>query len=202
MKFLTTKNIIDWNILLEKFQNDPGDLNHANDSIDANKTSCNSYVELSKKHSEPWLFARDSFIEIIKGWFLAGYDLDNMFFYNYYPEVHFPKSILETFENITNCDAKECWISRVPPFIMVPYHRDEFDGEAEWTENTNKKIVRYTCFIDIPIEKQILIVGDDYYELIEQHRIIKWNDAKSVHGLVNLSSQSNFLFHIAGIDRD
>jgi hypothetical protein len=204
---LTTEGSIDWDSLILNLTISQGAIRHIDQTIDEKKTNIKSYHELIKKGFVPEQFSRTPFFNMVKNWRECGYNFKNINFKNYYPNLdqyvssHFSKSIVETFQNIVNMTVQECWVSKVDPFTSVPFHIDEYDGEEMWINKQNKKLVRYTVFIDKPINNQIFIVGDIYYENIEQHTIIKWQSTKETHALINCSNKPNFLFHFLGFEK-
>jgi hypothetical protein len=206
---LTTKELIDWDKVISNLINSQGSMRHIDQTIDQNKTDIKSYHELIKKGFAPEQFSRTPFFNMVKNWNDSGYNFKNINFKNYYPTLeqyapdsHFSKSIVETFQNIVNIPVQECWISKVDPFTSVPFHIDEYDGENTWVNKQNKKLVRYIAFIDKPISNQIFIVGDVYYENIDQHTIVKWKSTRETHALINCSDKPNFLFHFLGFEHD
>jgi hypothetical protein len=202
---ITTEGIIDWDDVLKSFYDIPGSLRFINDTIDPSKTQYKSYEEIIKNGGLAHKFARPAFVNMVKRWSEAGYNLDNIAFQNYYPdldrykpEVHFSKDVVEKFEQLIGYTVQECWISRVDAFSSVPFHSDEFDQEITWTTKENKSFDRFMVFIDKPISNQLFLVDDKRYENTKQHTVIQWNTTKSLHALINCSSEPNFLFHFLG----
>lgn len=205
---LTTKGLIDWDSVISKLINVDGSTRHINQTIDETKTNVKSYSKLINSGLTPQQFSRTPFFNMVKDWADSGYNFENITFENYYPdldryssEFHFSKSIVESFQSSINLDVQECWISKVNAFTSVPFHKDEYDQEDVWINKQNKKLVRYMVFIDKPIDNQIFIVGNTYYENIEQHTVVKWNSTKETHALVNCSNKPNFLFHFLGFEK-
>ncbi len=205
---LTTSGIIDWNQLISMLLRIPGSTRHIDQTIDPNKTHYRSYHDLINRGYLPHMFARPAFVDMVKNWYSSNYNFKNITFENYYPALdqylpnsHFSEFVVNKFESIIGLSVQECWISRVDPFTSVPIHRDEYDKEWVWINEENKKLYRYTVFIDRPIKKQIFIIGDNHYENIDQHTIVKWSNFKDYHALVNCSDSPNFLFHFLGFEK-
>lgn len=205
---LTTKGLIDWDAIVSKLITANGSIRHIDQTIDETKTSAKAYSELIKNSLVPEQFARSPFFHMVKDWAEARYNFKNITFENYYPnlerywpEFHFSKSIVESFQRYINLEVEECWISKVNPFTSVPFHKDEYDQEDTWVNKQNKKLSRYMVFIDKPHKNQLLIVGNTYYENTTQHTVIKWNSTKETHALINCSRIPHFLFHYLGFER-
>lgn len=199
---LTTNGVIDWDSVIKDILENPGSLRHIDQTIDNSKTNLQTYNDLIRENKLPYEYARTPFVIMVKDWYQAGYNFKNITFQNYYPGEHFSVDIVEKFENIIGLSAQECWISRVSPFSSVPFHSDEYDKEITWVSKENKKLSRYMVFIDKPVEKQIFVVGNAYYENVSQHTVIKWNSTKDIHALINCSNRDNLLFHFLGFKND
>jgi hypothetical protein len=196
---LSTNGLINWDFIIEEILVKQGSIRHIDQTIDDNKTNVRTYDDLIKEKKIPYEYARKPFINMVKGFYEAKYNFKNITFQNYYPKDHFSDRIIKDFEKIVNISVQESWISKVDPYQSVPFHSDEYDKEIEWNQ---KKLVRYVAFITEPIKKQVFVVGDNYYENIEKHTIIKWSTPKDIHALINCSNQPNFLFHFLGYEND
>lgn len=205
LKDISTKDIIDWDSIIKQISKVTGSVRTPNDTIDDEKTDLKSYNEIIKKGGIPHEFARPAFVGMIKSMIESGCDLDSIEFQNYYPdfdryapETHFSKKAVEDFQElIGNYELRDCWISKVYPYTVVPFHRDEYDEEYQ-ESGIKKDLVRFMVFIDRSIPNQIFVIDDSYYENIEQHTIMKWSSDKSLHAVVNCSSEINYLFHFLG----
>jgi hypothetical protein len=202
---LTTEGIIDWNAVISDLKNISGSIRHVDQTIDHKKTNLKTYKEIIDAGLIPYEFARLPFVEMVKNYYDNNLDFAAIGFENYYPNLdqylldsHFSKTIVEKIEILLNLKVQECWISCVEPNCTIPFHKDEFDDELKWVTLENKTLVRYTVFIDDPIPDQIFIVGDQRFENIPKHRIVKWPSIKELHSLQNHSDKPNFLFHFLG----
>jgi len=202
---LTTKGIVDWDSVISDLKNISGSIRHVDQTIDHKKTNLKTYKEIVDAGLIPYEFARLPFVEMVKNYYDNNLDFTTIGFENYYPDLnqylpdsHFSKTIVEKIEILLNLKVQECWISCVAPNCTIPFHKDEFDNELRWITVENKTLFRYTVFIDNPISDQIFIVGDQQFENIPKHQIIKWPSIKESHSLQNKSDKSNFLFHFLG----
>ncbi len=201
----STSGIIDWDSLIVDLKSKTGSVRHVDQTIDTDKTNLKTYKEIVDAGLIPYEFARLPFVEMVKNYYDNNLDFTTIGFENYYPDldqyqpdVHFSKNIVEKFENLINIKVQECWISKVDAHSIVPFHKDEFDKEHIWITVENKTLFRYTVFIDDPIQDQIFIVGNQQFENVSKHRIVKWPSIKELHSLKNNSNKPNFLFHFLG----
>lgn len=202
---LTTEGIIDWDAVILDLKNISGSIRHVDQTIDNKKTNLKTYKEIIDLGLIPYEFSRLPFVEMVKNYYDNNLDFTSIGFENYYPDLdqylsdsHFSKTIVEKIEILLNLKVQECWISCVAPNCTIPLHKDEFDDEFKWVTLENKTLFRYTVFIDDPIPDQIFIVGDQQFENILKHQIIKWPSVKELHSLQNNSNEPNFLFHFLG----
>lgn len=204
---VSTKGIIDWDSVIKQISNVTGSVRSPNDTIDSNKTDFKTYNEIIAAGRNPHDYVRPAFVEMIRNLIESGYDLDTVVFENYYPDLkqyspntHFSKEAVEDFQNLVGYEIRDCWISKVYPYSIVPFHKDEYD--QEYNEIDSKKdLVRFMVYIDKPIKNQIFIIDDCFLEDIDQHTVIKWNSDKSTHAFINCSPYDNFLFHFLGYKR-
>lgn len=181
---LTTKNLIDWDVLLSKIVHQSGDL-----------VSMSAVLEKSNEaYRNPELLK--SYHSIAQTWISAGYDLKNVKWHDYYPGEHFDKSIETTFEKLTNSKARRVWISEIMPGMTAPYHWDVEDYESIWLAEGD--LVRYTCFIEKPTDGHIFVLDDQHFYNAPQHSIVKWKNYKQYHAGANCGFTPFYLFHFLG----
>lgn len=115
----------------------------------------------------------------------------------YLPEKNFDKSVAEDFCRFVGMkDYINCWISRVKPGDVAPWHWDVTDDEQ--TLKANKDIVRYHCHISPPEPGHILIVEDTCLYNIEQGAVYKWPSRTSYHAGSNAGLVPKYIFNIWG----
>lgn len=183
-----TNNIIDWKPVLDgcKKRND-GDLN-----------TVTSVVDRSEATAEGILL--DSYRGIIDTWKTAGYDLNDIFWYDYYPGIHFDTEIQNFFASIVNAEPRRVFVSEVYPGRMVPYHWDVEDREEEWLKQG--KLKRWVCFIDEPQWGSALILEDQCFYNVPQGQIWEWNNYRSFHAAAVCGAHRQYLFHFLGTPND
>jgi hypothetical protein len=183
----STESLIDWDQIVSTIIPKSGDL-----------IKMNAVINKSAKSRENTKLL-NSYNEIADTWVQAGYNLENIEWYDYYPGEHFPLEVQTTFSNIVNADPKRVWISEVMPGRCAPYHWDVEDHEDEWLKTG--ELVRYTCFIDTPKFGQLFILDQDHFYNCSKHRIIKWNHYKDYHAGSNCGYEPHYLFHFLGQPR-
>jgi hypothetical protein len=115
----------------------------------------------------------------------------------YYPGVHFPQSVCDTFSNIVNAKPLRVFISEVFPGKVVPYHWDVEDKEDEWLEQYGN-LHRYVCCIDKPRFGSALVFDDYCFYYNRQGDIFKWKDYKDFHSTANAGEYPSYYFHFLG----
>lgn len=184
----STNGIIDWKPILEICQkSDNGDLN-----------TVTSVVDRSEANAEGSLL--DSYRGIIDTWRNAGYNLKDIFWYDYYPGVHFDIEIQNQFAIIVNAEPRRVFVSEVYPGRTVPYHWDVEDKEKEWLEQG--KLKRWVCFMDEPKWGSILILEDQCFYNVPQGQIWEWDDYRSFHAAAVCGEFKQYLFHFLGKPND
>jgi len=184
----TTKDIIDWDSVLEKITPRTGDYNSVKSVVDRSE---------SNWEDDPTLLG--SYHEVICTWKKANYDLDNIEWWDYYPGNHFDISVQDKFANLVNAEPLRVFISEVMPGQCVPYHWDVEDHEEEWLKIG--PLVRYVCFVDKPKFGHVLIVDQECFYNAEQHQIYQWNNYRDYHAGTNCGSKPYYLFHFLGRPR-
>ena len=184
----TTENIIDWDVVLEKIVPRTGDYNSVKSVVDRSE---------SNWEDDPTLLG--SYHEVIGTWKKANYDLNNIEWWDYYPGPHFDIDIQDKFANLVNADPLRVFISEVMPGQCVPYHWDVEDHEEEWLKIG--PLVRYVCFVDKPKFGHVLIVDQQCFYNMDQHRIYQWNNYRDHHAGTNCGTEPYYLFHFLGRPR-
>ena len=184
----TTKDIIDWDSVVKSVVPRTGDYNSVKSVVDRSE---------SNWADNPALLG--SYHEVIGTWKNAGYDLNNIEWWDYYPGEHFDISVQEKFANIVNADPLRVFVSEVMPGQMVPYHWDVEDKEEEWLKLG--PLVRYLCFMDKPKDGHLLMFDNECFYKAEQHSVYQWDSYKDYHAGVNCGSEPYYLFHFLGRPR-
>jgi hypothetical protein len=184
----TTKDIIDWDVILEKIVSRTGDYNSVKSVVDRSE---------SNWEDDPTLLG--SYHEVIGTWKKANYDLNNIEWWDYYPGNHFDNDVQDKFAELVNADPLRVFISEVMPGQCVPYHWDVEDHEEEWLKIG--PLVRYVCFVDKPKFGHVLIVDQECFYNAEQHLIYQWNNYRDHHAGTNCGTEPYYLFHFLGRPR-
>lgn len=179
---LNSKNIIDWDTTINSLTLNSGDL-----------ISMSSVLEKSTQTDKQIV---SSYKQIHETWETSGYDVEKIFWYDYYPEEHFSIKVQEQFSKIVSAMPRRVWISEILPGRCAPYHWDVEDHEKEWL--AQGELVRYTCFIDKPKFGHVFILEDKHFYNVNQHTIIKWNNYKNYHAGTNCGYEPYYLFHFLG----
>ena len=181
----TTKELINWDSILQSIIPKTGDYNSVKSVIDRSESN---WAE------DPTLLG--SYHKVIDTWQKAGYDLDNIEWWDYYPGEHFDISIQEKFADLVNANPRRTFVSEVMPGQCVPYHWDVEDNEEEWLKDG--QLVRYVCFIDKPKFGHVFMFDNECFYNVEQHLIYQWDSYKDFHAGTNCGSAPYYLFHFLG----
>jgi len=185
--FGTTSEIIDWDPIIKTcIDSNTGDLN-----------TVTTVVDRSESEAEGELL--NSYRGIIDTWSNAGYKLSDIYWYDYYPGVHFDIEIQNKFADIVNADPRRVFVSEVDPGRNVPYHWDVEDKEQEWLAQGELK--RWVCFMDKPRWGSVLILEDQCFYNIAQGEIWEWDYYRSHHAGTNCGKHKQYLFHFLGRPR-
>ena len=184
----STVSIIDWDQVLKIcIDSDSGDLN-----------TVTSVVDRSEASSEGALLT--SYRSIIDTWKKADYDLGDIFWYDYYPGIHFDMSVQDKFAEFVNAEPRRVFVSEVFPGRMVPYHWDVEDKEEQWLKEGSLK--RWICFMDQPRWGSVLVLENQCFYNTEQGAVYEWNDYRSYHGAGVCGTHKQYLFHFLGKPND
>jgi hypothetical protein len=119
----------------------------------------------------------------------AGWDM-------FFPEKHFDKNIVTKFANFVKVDPIDCWISKIYPGNMTPWHWDCNDKEEEYSKlNT----ARFTCHLSKPQCGHAIMVENDCLYYQEQGNVYQWPDRTSWHGGINCGFTPKYLLNFFGI---
>ena len=176
-----TKNIINWKEVVDSLK----------DQIPAYvgpRHSKNDNIEGIKKMSELW---NNAGYELISDGGNAGWDM-------FFPETNFSSSIVEKFSEFVNIEPLSCWISRIHPGNMTPWHWDCNDREEEYSKLDT---ARFTCHISEPEAGHIVMIEDSCMYFQETGNVWKWPSRNSWHGGINCGLSDKYLFNFFGVVR-
>jgi hypothetical protein len=115
----------------------------------------------------------------------------------YFPETHFDIAVVHAFMKFTGMTSYvNCWISKVYPGDVAPWHWDITDDEQ--TLNATGILRRFHCHIDIPRPGHVLVVEDTCFYNEAQGNVYQWPDRKSWHAGANAGLTPKYLFNIWG----
>jgi hypothetical protein len=115
----------------------------------------------------------------------------------HFPGRQFPQEVVEKFMDFIGMDSYiNCWISKVLPGDVAPWHWDITDDEN--TLNAKGTIRRFHCHIDIPRPGHIVIVENTCLYNEAQGNVYEWPDRKSWHAGANAGLTPKYLFNIWG----
>lgn len=174
-----TSNIINWQSIVDS-------LHDSEPAYIGPRHSGNDDIIGIKEMAKLW---DDAGFVLLKDGGTAGWDM-------FFPEKHFDKSIVDIFANFVNVDPIDCWISRIRPGNMTPWHWDCNDKEDYYSKlNT----ARFTCHISKPSNGHISLVEGDCLYLQEQGNVYKWPARTSWHGGINIGLTDKYLFNFFGV---
>ncbi len=188
MKYLgNTENKIDWDEVIRLCQSrDDGDKNTVTSVVDRSEAEAVGDQKLLGYYRK-----------VIGTWQDAGYNLNEIYWYDYYPGTHFPQEVCDVFSKIVAANPLRVFISEVFPGVVVPYHWDVEDKEDEWlVEHGN--LVRYVCCIDKPRYASVLLFDKDYLYYNNQGDIYEWDSYKDFHSAANGGEHPQYYFHFLG----
>lgn len=182
-----TDSLIDWNQIIQLCQ--------SNSTPDKNTVT--SVVERSEAEAANDNKLLSSYRNVISTWKNAGYKLEDIVWYDYYPGVHFPLEVQDTFSNIIEAQPLRVFISEVLPGQVVPYHWDVEDKEDEWLEKYGM-LHRYVCCIDEPRPASVLVFDTEILYFNRRGDIYEWNNYKDFHSAANAGPYPQYYFHYLG----
>jgi len=188
MKFIAnTDNLINWNNVIELCQS----------STTGDKNTVSSVVDRSEAEAVGNRGLLDSYRKVIGTWQQAGYDLNQIEWYDYYPGEHFDISVQDTFAKLIGAEPLRVFVSEVYPGVTIPYHWDVEDKEEEWLAEYGM-LYRYVCCMDVPKPASVLMFDTEALTLNTQGDIYEWNHYKDFHSAVNGSDSPQYYFHFLG----
>jgi hypothetical protein len=144
-----------------------------------------------------WNTDTDGYTDIYKMWQAARFNANAIKWTNYYPNIHYPESIVTGIERYLRLTGvHRSWISRVDPGYYSPWHWDVDDNEADYL--TKGPIKRYSIMLGEPTMGHIFVIGDDYLYNSPQGAIFKWNNYKDWHTGINAGMTPKYMLHILG----
>lgn len=139
--------------------------------------------------------------QVGNGWLNAGYET---IFYGgqigwdmFQPGHQFDKSIMNKFaEFVGYKQVVECWISRIYPGYMAPWHWDTNDKDFEYEKMP--PMTRFSCHISKPAPGHVFIIEDKCFYNQAQGNVYQWPDRQSWHAGANFGLTPKYLFNIFG----
>ncbi|NBP57264.1 hypothetical protein EBU71_12170 [bacterium] len=186
----STEGLINWDSIIDicKSRTD-GDFNSVKTVVDRSEGSWKDNPELL-----------GSYREVIQLWDKAGYELEKIEWYDYYPGTHFDINVQNIFSKIVNAIPRRVFVSELWPGRLVPYHWDVEDNEKEWLLEGDLK--RWTVFMDKPQDGHVFLLEDhDAFYDVPQHGIWEWDHYKNWHAGANCGYEPYYLFHFLGTPR-
>lgn len=183
-----TSDRINWDNVIQLCQKqlDQADKNTVTSVIDRSEIK---YTDDSK--------LLDSYRNVIGTWQKAGYNLEEIEWYDYYPGVHFPIKVQNIFSEIVQAKPLRVFISEVWPGKVVPYHWDVEDKESEWL-SLYGSLHRYVCCIDKPRYGSVLAFDDYCFYYNNQGDVYEWKNYKDFHSTANAGEYPSYYFHFLG----
>lgn len=137
------------------------------------------------------------YIYILESWVDAGYNINTVYWVDYYPGENYSVDIDNTLAQMLDITVKRSWISKVDPGRVAPWHYDVEDRLDSWHKEGT--VVRYTIFIDKPQWGSVFILEGTPFYNIRQGEIYMWDSPDQYHGAVACGGEPQFLYHVIGI---
>lgn len=182
-----TADKIDWDHVIKLCQ----------DSNDPDKNTVTSVVDRSEAEALGDSKLLASYRDVIGTWQRAGYNLEDIVWYDYYPGHHFPLEVQTIFSEIIQAKPLRVFISEVMPGKIVPYHWDVEDKEDEWLEKYGM-LYRYVCCIDKPRHASVMVFDKEALYFNTQGDIFQWDSYKDYHSAANGGEHPQYYFHFLG----
>lgn len=184
----TTEGLIDWQPIIDSIVPMTGEMNNVTEVVDRSEATAVNDEQLLGYYRE-----------VIGRWRDAGYDLDKIKWWDYYPGIDFPIEVEQKFADLVNADPLRVFVSEVLPGQCVPYHWDVEDKEKEWLPLGD--LVRFVCFMDKPKFGHVLIIEDECFYNTPQHQVYQWDNYRNYHAGTNCGTEPYYLFHFLGRPR-
>ena len=188
MKYLgNTDNKIDWDNVIQLCQSrDDGD-----------KNTVTSVVDRSEAEAIGDQTLLNSYRNVIGTWQKAGYNLSEIYWYDYYPGIHFPQEVCDIFAEIIGAKPLRVFVSEVFPGVAIPYHWDVEDKEEQWLTEYGM-LYRYVCCIDKPRPASVLAFDTECLYYNNQGDIYEWKSYRDFHSAANGGESPQYYFHFLG----
>jgi hypothetical protein len=183
-----TKDLIDWNSVISDCQQ-----NFKN----ADKNTVTSVVDRSEAEAKDDNGLLSAYREVIGNWQTAGYKLDQVVWYDYYPGEHFPIEVQDSFSQFINAKPLRVFVSEVWPGVTIPYHWDVEDKEEEWIDKYGQ-LYRFVCCMDNPNIGAGLFFDKEFLYMNKQGDTFEWSNYKNYHSSANGGDQPSYYFHFLG----
>jgi hypothetical protein len=148
---------------------------------------------------DKWNLDNSEYIKIYNMWKEANFNISSIKWINYYPEEHFPQTVIDCLSLHLNVSVLRAWISRIDPGFFAPWHWDVDDKEHEYLEKGYPK--RFSCFIEEPDNGHLFVIGDECFYNQPQGTIVEWGDYKDWHCGSNAGITPKFMLHLLGISK-
>lgn len=180
IKFVgNTSYVIDWETVVKR-------LEHQEPAYVGPRHNPNDDIIGIKEMFELWNKAG---FKLVKDNGNAGWDM-------FFPKAHFDESIVHAFGNFVNATPVDCWISRIHPGNMTPWHWDCNDKEDEYSK---LNMARFICCISEPQVGHAIMVEDDCLYFQERGNAYQWEARTDWHGGINCGLTPKYLFNFSGI---
>lgn len=189
MKFLgNTQSLIDWNDVIR----------HCNLNFQsADKNTVTSVVDRSEADAKNDSKLLSAYRRVIDNWKTAGYNLEQIVWYDYYPGEHFPIEVQDKFAEFINAKPLRVFVSEVFPGVTIPYHWDVEDKEDEWLE-TYGQLYRFVCCMDKPNLGAGLFFDKSFLYMNDQGDTYEWDHYQDFHSSANGGEKPSYYFHFLG----
>lgn len=182
-----TASIIDWDSIVEI----------CNKSTAGDKNTPAGVIERSEQYAEGELL--DDYHILMKYWINAGYNMNEIEWFDYYPGQHFDISVQEKIANFVNADPRRVFVSEVFPGKIVPWHWDIEDHEKEWL--AEGELRRFVVFMQKPQIGHVFPLEKESLYNMPQGDVWEWDHYRDWHAGINLGLEPHYLFHFLGKPR-
>jgi hypothetical protein len=182
-----TGDMIDWDEVIKTCQSrNDGDRNTVNTVVDRSEADAVGDQKLLGYYRQ-----------VIGTWEQAGYNLSEIYWYDYYPGTHFPQDVCNIFSKIVEAKPLRVFVSEVFPGVVVPYHWDVEDKEEQWLQQYGN-LVRYVCCIDKPRFASVMLFDKECLYYNKQGDIFQWDSYRDYHSAANGGEHPQYYFHFLG----